>query len=134
MTKEQLIFQANRISGTVKTDLHGAMAEAKEFLKTYGGENNAFLNSLNDIRGGASYDYTISKIESVLKSFIQYIENDLLRSISLQREIQIETVSDYLEQAETLLNNNSVHPAAPAVIIGASLEEFLRTWLEEEKI
>ncbi len=60
-----------------------------------------------------------------------YVENDLLRNMSIEREIKIETVSEYLEQAEILLNDKSVHPAAAAVIIGASLEEFLRNWLQE---
>ncbi len=68
---------------------------------------------------------------SVMDSFIDFVRNDLLRAVSLEREIQIETVSDFLEQAEKLLNDKIVHPAAPAVIIGAALEEFLRNWLEE---
>ena len=30
-----------------------------------------------------------------------------------------------------MLDSKEVHPAAPAVIIGAALEEFLRNWIEE---
>ena len=134
MTKEELIQQANRISDSANNNINGTLAEAKEFLKTYAGSDNAFLNSLNEIRGAASFEYAKGKIQVVLKSFINYVENDLLRSISLEREIQIETVSDYLEQAQELLNDKKVHPAAPAVIIGASLEEFLRNWLEQEDV
>lgn len=129
MTKEELIQQAKRISDRVSEDLHGSMAEAKEFLNTYGGSNNSFYEGINEILGSASRNYAIEKTQAILNSFIQYVENGLLRSISLEREIQIETVSDYLEQAADLLNDKKVHPAAPAVIIGASLEEFLRTWL-----
>lgn len=76
-------------------------------------------------------NYKFELVEQVLTSFCEYVENGLHRSISLEREIQIDTVSDYLEQAQKLLNNDSIHPAAPAVIIGASLEEFLRNWLED---
>lgn len=37
-----------------------------------------------------------------------------------------------LEQAQSLLDDKKVHPAAPIVLIGASLEEFLRNWVEEK--
>lgn len=134
MTKEELILHAKRISGKAHSNMFGSLAEAQEFLGTYGGPKNSFLNSLNEIQPPASRSYIIERIQSVLGSFAEYVENDLLRSLSLEREIQIDTVSDYLEQAEKLLNDKAVHPAAPAVIIGASLEEFLRTWLEDEGI
>lgn len=32
------------------------------------------------------------------------------------------------------LENTKFHPAAAAVLIGASLEEFLRTWVEEKEL
>ena len=59
------------------------------------------------------------------------MENDLLEGISIERKAQIDVVSDFLDQANSLLNSKDVHPAAPAVIIGAALEEFLRNWIEE---
>ena len=37
-----------------------------------------------------------------------------------------------MEQAQNLLESSKVHPAAPAVLIGASLEEFIRTWIDAE--
>ena len=40
----------------------------------------------------------------------------------------------FLSQASNLLSSNDVHPAAPTVFIGASLEEFLRNWIEEADI
>ena len=51
--------------------------------------------------------------------------------MSIERKAQLAVVSDFLEQAQVLLNSKNVHPAAPAVIIGAALEEFLRNWVEE---
>jgi hypothetical protein len=41
-------------------------------------------------------------------------------------------VSDILAQANTLIEDARYHPAAAAILIGASLEEFLRTWVEAE--
>jgi len=51
--------------------------------------------------------------------------------ISIERKAQIDVVSDFLEQAEGLLNSKDVHPGAPAVIIVSVLEEFLKNWVEE---
>ncbi len=130
MEKDELINQARRIISEVDSNPHGSLAQAKEFLLNYAGQNNSFYLSLENM-GNVSIGFFIMKIKSVLESFVIYAENGLLRSLSLEREIQIETVSDYLEQAETLLNDKKVHPAAPAVLIGASLEEFLRNWLED---
>ena len=134
MTKEELIKQTERIIQSASNNAHGGLAQAKEFLRTYAGNNNNFLKSLEEIDGRLFLKGDILRgvTVSILKSFQEYVENNLLRSISLEREIQIETVSDYLSQAEELLNSNEVHSAAPAVLIGASLEEFLRNWLEEE--
>ena len=56
----------------------------------------------------------------------------MFKEYSYQRIAQVETVNDFLEQAQNLLNENSIHPASPTIVIGAALEEFLRTWLEEE--
>ncbi|WP_124980456.1 hypothetical protein [Nonlabens xiamenensis] len=131
MTKEDLIRNAERIKKTSEKNPHGGLVEAREFLRIYAGEDSSFYKTLAQLKSGA-YDSTkTARVNGVLTTFIDFVNNDLLRSISLEREIQIDTVSDYLEQAEKLLNDKKVHPAAPAVIIGASLEEFLRNWLED---
>lgn len=133
MTKDELIAHATKIKSQVDSNYEGSMAQAKEFFKTYAGKDNSFLITLNTpYRSG--WKQLRIRLKEVLDSFIEYVKSDLLRTISLEREIQIETVSDYLEQAENLLHDKKIHPAAPAVIIGASLEEFLRNWLEEEEV
>ena len=131
MTKDDLIKHAERIRGSAIKNPVGALSEARQFLLTYGGANNQFYRKLDEVKTTYSYNVIQATVQQVLTSFIGYVQNDLLRSISLEREIQIETVSDYLSQAEDLLNDKQIHPAAPAVIIGASLEEFLRSWLIE---
>ena len=135
MEKEEIIKHAKRIYEASTTNSTGSLVQAREFLKTYAGNDNQFLKLLLEVDPSKnSIDSVKYRTKSVLTSFIEYVENDLLRAISLEREIQLETVSDYLDQANTLLNDTKVHPAAAAVIIGASLEEFLRTWLEEENV
>ena len=46
----------------------------------------------------------------------------------------MDVVSDFLEQAQQLLDTKGIHPAAPVVIVGAALEEFLRSWTESESL
>ena len=53
---------------------------------------------------------------------------------SPERRAQLDVVSDLLEQANSLLEDNRYHPAAAAILIGASLEESLRTWIEAEAL
>jgi hypothetical protein len=132
MTKEEIIAHCNRIIKDAQDHPHGGLTQAREFLRVIAGEKSSFFLTLSQIQNGAMDGLKSKRVKEVLTSFSQFVQNDLLRSISLEREIQIDTVSDYLEQAENLLNDRNVHPAAPAVIIGASLEEFLRNWLEEE--
>ncbi|SHF41218.1 hypothetical protein SAMN05444483_1019 [Salegentibacter echinorum] len=133
MKKEELIQQANKILAEVNSNYYGTKAQATEFLKNYAGTNNSFVPAIEKIPYSSNTSFMKMQLEGILRSFVEYVENGLLRNLSLEREIQIETVSDYLSQAETLLNDKNVHPVAPAVLIGASLEEFLRNWLEDEE-
>lgn len=131
MEKNDLIGHSKRIIQSTMKNSPGGLIQAIEFLRMYLGEENSFYKTLSKIDNSATDVYKLYWVQEVLVSFIEYVENGLHRAISLEREIQIDTVSDYLEQAENLLNDNKVHSAAPAVIIGASLEEFLRNWLED---
>jgi hypothetical protein len=60
------------------------------------------------------------------------LESGLASDVSPERKAQLEIVSDILEQANEMLQNDQYHSAAAAVLIGASLEEFLRTRVEAE--
>ncbi len=67
---------------------------------------------------------------ATLEGLLRYLEHGLQGGVSLKRQAQIDIVSDFLEQADSLLNIREVHCAAPTVVIGAALEEFLRNWIE----
>lgn len=132
MDRVELINQAKKIIADIDENPFGGLTQAKEFFKIYIGKESNFFEILDKIPIQLPLNTIQSRVKSVLLSFIKYAENDLIRNISLEREIQVETVSDFLEQANNLLNSKKVHPAAPAVLIGASLEEFLRNWLEDD--
>ena len=136
MEKEQLIKQANIIIEFSKRDSDtGGLAVAMEFLRTYAGEKSSFYKYLSNLsRNTWSGELFSLYVVKTLEGFIQYAQNDLLEGVSIERKAQIDVVSDFLEQAQSLLNAKGVHPAAPTVIIGAALEEFLRNWVEDSQI
>ena len=127
MNKEKLLEEAKRIHSL--KDRGVMQIESKEFIRRFAGEDSDFYKKLNNpIRDWNEYE---RRMKNVMGSFIKFTESGLLSNLSYEREIQIETVSDLLDQANELLNNKKIHPVAPAVIIGAALEEFLRNWLED---
>ena len=131
MNPDDLIKQARRIIANKQSEL-GMLVEAREFLRVYAGEKSVFFQALKEVRPSTSQYISIAgDVADILKAFIRYVENGLLEGVSIERKAQIDVVSDFLGQADTLLNSNEVHPAAPAVIIGAALEEFLRNWIDE---
>jgi len=130
MNKEKLLDEARRIHSL--NDRGVLQIESKEFIRRFVGEDSDFYKKLNNpIRDWNEYE---RRMKNVMASFIRFTENGLLSKLSYEREIQIETVSDLLEQANELLSNKKIHPVAPTVIIAAALEEFLRNWLEDNGV
>lgn len=112
-----------------KARLPGLKAEVVEFLRLYGGPKNSFVTAAETPTGG--YEHTrLRTVRDVLAGFRSFVEAGLHNAISPVRRAELDVVSDFLGQAQALLLDPKVHPAAPAVLIGASLEEFLRTWAE----
>jgi hypothetical protein len=112
----------------------GLLATAKEFIRVYGGPKSQFIEGLNKAE---NYGYTADHVAvaaEVVEAFVNSIKSGLIAGISPKRKAQIDVVSDFLEQAIDLLEDQNVHAAVPAVIIGASLEEFLRSWVESENL
>lgn len=113
--------------------VEGLQAQTVEFLKTFAGPKSAFVERVQSLTG-SSDGYKANVIVSVLEAFVSHLESGLLSAVSPERRGQLDVMSDLLRQAAHLLDDHSIHPAAPAMIIGASLEEFLRTWVEAENL
>ena len=133
----KLIEHVDRLIGKAgpRDSVVGLHAEVCEFLRVYSGPKSAFYTTINsfDPRGFAP-DYVAKNLKSVLQSFKEYVQAGLHAEVSPERRAQIDVVSDFMQQAQQLLEAKGIHPAAPAVIIGAALEEFLRTWAEKEAL
>ena len=109
-----------------------AKAQACEFLRTYSGPKSAFLKQAEAAQGYSGY--VVTTLDAILRSYVEYLTAGLATGNSPERRAQLDVVSDYLGQAHSLLEDDSHHPAAAAMVIGASLEEFLRTWVEAETL
>ncbi len=132
MNTEALIQQTERLINKAQTQHdRGVLIEAKEFLRVYAGKDSAFYKQIDDVR--PSY-WEIEEAVGPLKAFVDYIKNGLLDGVTPARKAQIDVVSDFLAQAQVLIETSNVHPAAPTVIIGAALEEYLRNWAEEQQL
>ena len=130
---DELINQARRIRNSTAPAM-GNLTEAKEFLRVHAGEKTAFYTQINELKAGMQTTYVLQRVTEILEAFIRYVESGLLQGTSIQRKVQIDVVSDFLVQVQGLLDSKDVHPAAPTVVIGAALEEFLRNWVEEASL
>jgi len=110
----------------------GVKAQIKELISEAVGRNSSFFELADQANGSEEYLY--KALSSALENFQSYVQAGLLGQVSIERKAQLEVVSDLLEQAHLLLKTNGVHPAAPIVLIGATLEEFLRTWVETKAL
>lgn len=133
MNQQQLLDVAKEILERVqkKHDFWaGTKAEVCEFLRLYAGPKTSFY-VIAEKAGGA---FIQEHLATTMESYISFVKAGLYADISPERKARLDVVSDLLEQANMLLENEKVHPASPAMLIGATLEEFLRNWIEAENI
>jgi len=108
------------IAGRNYSELLGAKAQITEFLRDFAGPKSSFLKMAEESQ--ASVEIFQSRLLSVLDSFKSYVEAGLQGQVSPARRAQLDVVSDFLEQVQLLLDAKGVHPAAPIVLVGATLE------------
>lgn len=133
MDESTLVDQAKRIKASCanRDNAMSALIQARELMRTYAGEKSAFYRSLLAVDQDTYHETIVSDVRGILDAFIGHVENGLMQGMSVERQARIDVVSDILEQSQTLLDTRGVHPAAPAMLIGAALEEFLRNWVED---
>lgn len=133
MNQDQLLDAAKSILARVSGNRGywaGVKAEVCEFLRLYAGPKTSFYEIADKAAGINIKEH----LETTMESYISFVTAGLYAEISPERKAQLDVVSDLLEQCNNLLENDKVHPAAPAVLIGATLEEFLRNWVESKDI
>src|SRR5690554_3687610 len=107
-----------------------------QFVRNYIGIETEFYKSLLDYTKRYN-DISFNKIteaSSVLRSIKSYLNLNLELEKSQNYNVKIDIISDFLNQAIHLANDKKYHPAAAAILLGASLEEFLKQLSEQKDI
>ena len=95
MDTEAVVRQANslqaRIREYARRDSDGdygeaAKAQVCEFLRNYAGPRSAFLKQAEAAHGYSSY--LVTTLDSIVKSFIEYVQAGLATSVSPERRAQ----------------------------------------------
>jgi hypothetical protein len=95
-------------------DARGYQSLVAEFLRKFAGPKSAFVTLAGHEAGSAEYRIGLAK--SALVNFQRYVQRGLLDEVSPTRKVQLDVVSDFLEQAHGLLQSKGVHPAAAIVL------------------
>jgi hypothetical protein len=133
MDKNRIITIGQSMNVTPSVhDFVAKQAEIKNFIAAVAGKSNSFYEAAEKIKIVATF--APEQLKSVLESFLSSVKNDLISNSSYERKIQINVVNDYLSQAEDLLGKQEFHPATSAILVGASLEEFLRNWAFDQNL
>lgn len=135
MDPDQLITQTERLICAVDEEYFvSVLVQTIELVRNFGGRGNAFLSQLLKIDTENEFDIKKNQetLSATLDGFHAYLKNGLLGEVSPEQQARTDVVSDFLDMAQNLLESKDVHPAAPAVLIGATIEELLRNWVEKE--
>jgi len=76
----------------------------------------------------------ISYVAGALEQWVRFCEDGLATGLPFAAQARVEAASDLMDQAEQLLEDGSIHPAAAAMLIGAALEELLRSMCIAETV
>jgi hypothetical protein len=79
-------------------------------------------------------DLKISYVAGALEQWVRFCEEGLATGLPFAAQARVEAASDLMDQAEQLLEDASIHPAATAMLIGAALEELLRSMCIAESV
>lgn len=140
MNTEELLSQVDRII----LEIHDmgfsiALVQAQEFLKHYAGRDNHFYLAIKDINPEEhqwleDMRRKVNALDWALTGFRNYVHNGLLNGVSPEQEARNAVVSDFLAMAKDLNKAKDVHPAAAVTLTGATLEEFLRSWIHAKNL
>ena len=107
-----------------------------QFVNNYIGRETEFYRILSGSSpigfGPATEKARAAK--NILKSIKDYLNLNLDLNKTEKYNIKIDIISDFMVQAIELANDKKFHPAAAGILMGASLEEFLKKLAEEKEI
>jgi hypothetical protein len=69
----------------------------------------------------------IARLADLLEDWVRYVEAGMANKISPAAHARVEAATDLMDQVKQLLDDRTIHVAAPIVLAGAALEEMLRS-------
>lgn len=140
MTREELLIHTDRLLEKYRAMQRradeaeewigagpGERAEVEEFLRNFAGCDSGFYQRLHELSWTS---FSFGSLVSALEGFRSYVESGLYAAVSPERKAQFDVVTDLLDLSDSLLKEPDVHRGAAAMLIGATLEEYLRVWVE----
>jgi hypothetical protein len=92
------------------------------------------LNEASKDRSTNSETKKACTAKEVLKALSDYLELNLDIDKTEKYNIKVDIISDFITQAIELASDKKYHPAAASILMGASLEEFLKKLAEVKEI
>ena len=108
-----------------------------QFVKNYIGVETEFYKALNSYNSDNSNqgEYRRAGLaKKVLKSLKDYLSLNLDIKLTDKYQVKIDIINDFMLQAAELAKNKEFHPAAASILLGASLEEYLKKIAEKNEI
>jgi hypothetical protein len=106
----------------------GDAGRAVEFLRLHAGSQSHFYTRAVQIIKDGVPAYAIRNVASLLEGWADLVEAGLIEA-PFEARAKVDAATDLMEQVHILLDDRKVHPAAPVMLAGAALEEFLRSML-----
>ena len=116
---------------------HSFFITTIQFVRHHIGTDTEFYKALNDYSNRYGGDVETDKAwaaKKVLKALKDYLRLNLELHKTERYNIKIDLISDFMIQAIELSSNKKFHPAAAGILMGASLEEFLKKLAEEKQV
>jgi hypothetical protein len=146
MTNQEIISSIDKIRKVLPEDSgkwslviqETFFLQVLQFVRVYIGIETEFYERLTFFKANSEARVQMSNrtyaVISVLDAIENYLNDDLEIWKTTSYKIKNDIVSDLLQQANKLIDNKEYHPAAAAILIGATLEEFLRILADKYSI
>lgn len=122
----------SRIERGIEARSTSAVVAAQQLVRDQFGEASPFFKNITAVtRLGSGMAHHAAK--DVLLAIIDFVERGILGGVTLKRQAQADVLADIFDQAAVLLDDVDYHPACGVMLVGAALEQFLRSWVEEQK-
>ncbi|MFE9099863.1 hypothetical protein [Actinomadura geliboluensis] len=102
---------------------------ALEFLQRNAPGTNFALSAkqLFETESRVSAQGAVEGVAGILEAWARSTRESWAQALPFEVQARIEAATDLMEQVQQLLSDPKVHHAAPVVLAGAALEEFLRS-------